>query len=690
MTENEQARTIRTLSQSMINKIAAGEVIERPASVVKELVENAIDAGATRIDVAVDQGGADLIRVVDNGCGIATDQLVLALSPHSTSKIAEADDLFRILTFGFRGEALASIAEIAQMSIRSRMPANNEGAEIRSDGGERTESVPCGMPPGTQIEVRNLFFNTPVRRNYMKSTTTEFGHVAETFVRLVLPQPKIHFTLKHNGRVVHDLPPESSMLARIRQIFGEDIAKNLIEVESRSGSPVRVHGFVSHPNQSRGNNRMQYFFLNGRFIRDRALQHALNEAYRGLLTVGRFPLAFLEVELAPNQFDVNVHPTKMEVRFLDSNRVYSGFLATIREKFLTTDLHGRFALGSKDSGLSAGSDFTAPNDPRGALDDSVAKETRQAVMDWVDHLDKTVQAPPPQRPLDQPDARQSASVPAGSNVTEDNVTMGHATGAGTTSNLSLHRLPDRPSSSTSSGSLPRTNQGSRISSTYRTETSTGSSDVDTKATFEPTLSGQSPPSDRVAYSPQGKLVVQMHDRYLVMETRQGIAVIDQHALHERILYEKLKSRMSEGKLESQRLLVPIPVDLAPNELACVLENIDFFATLGLHVEPFGGETVLISSFPAILSKTPPQEILISLIEPILEAGKKLDRSELLEEMLHGMACKAAVKAGDKLHGDSIARLIELAEQEINAHHCPHGRPSMVVFTREELDKMFKR
>lgn len=642
----------------MINKIAAGEVIERPASVIKELVENAVDAGAKRVDILVEQGGADLIRIVDDGCGIAPEQLGLALSPHATSKIAETDDLFKILTFGFRGEALASIAEISQMTIRSRVPGSDEGAEIRSDGGVRTEPTPCGMPVGTQIEVRNLFFNTPVRRKYMKSTTTEFGHVAEAFVRLVLPQPNIHFTLRHNDRVVHDLPPEKSMLARIRQLFGDEVARHMIDIESRPASAVRVHGFVSHPNQSRGNNRMQYFFLNGRFIRDRALQHALNEAYRGLLTVGRFPLAFLQIELPPDLFDVNVHPTKMEVRFLDSNRVYSGFLGAIRDKFLSTDLNGRMTTDDLRKSTDPAAEAT---DPRSAMAAATAEETRQAVLDWVGHVQRDG-AP------DSPDSKAPADSPAYSAYRNENRPAApHDAGRAGASGLAFHEIPGREFSPAPPAMRSRT-----------------PSDIDF---HEGALA---PLTERVAYSPQGKIVVQMHDSYLVMETGQGIAVIDQHALHERLLYEQLKDRMNAGRLESQRLLVPVPVDLAPNELACVLENLDFFKTLGLTVEPFGGETVLISAFPAILPKTPPSEILISLIEPILQGGKKLDPAGLLEEMLHSMACKAAVKAGDKLGADSIARLVELAEKEINAHHCPHGRPSMLVFTREELDKMFRR
>jgi DNA mismatch repair protein MutL len=574
------------------------------------------------------------------------------------------------------------------MSIRSRVAESDEGAEIRSDGGERTQPEPCGMPVGTQIEVRNLFFNTPVRRKYMKAITTEFGHITETFIRMVLPLPNIYFTLKHNSRVVYDLPPNESPQARIRQLFGEDIAKDLIHVESRPDAVVKVHGFVSHPNQSRMNNKMQYFFLNNRFIRDRSLQHALGEAYRGLLTVGRFPVAFLQIELSPDLFDVNVHPTKMEVRFLNSSQIYSGFLSTIRERFLSSgaELRGRFQGSSQhpaeptqtnnnpppwesDNSESAGDNIrhnnsNHPNDPRGAMNNSGNDE----IQDWLGTInkpEKTTEVEPDAFALNPLNPETTPPLP-------ENPSPKYSIPTQSTSSLSS-------SSSSSSSSLSSTSSSFPISVTppeYPED--------------EPPEPISTSPSERVAYSPQGKLVVQMHDSYLLLETSQGIAVIDQHALHERILYEQLKKEMNDGKMDSQRLLIPIPVDLAPNEFACTLENIDFFKTLGLEVQSFGGETVLISAFPAIFSKTPPQEILFSLIEPLLEAGKKIDRTELLDKMLHSMACKAAVKAGDRLCADAITRLIELAEKEIYAHHCPHGRPSTLIFTREEIDKMFKR
>src|SRR5262245_42798263 len=328
---------IKQLSPSVVNKIAAGEVIERPASVVKELLENAVDAGATRIDVTVGQGGAELVRVVDDGCGIAADELALAVAAHATSKISEADDLFRVGTLGFRGEALASIAEISRLVLRSRPAEAQAGAEIIVHGGHAEEVVPCGCAVGTALEVHDLFLNTPVRRKFLRTSQSELGHTSEAFTRVALALPRIHFTLKHHDKVVYDLPREDAWPLRIAAVFGNDLADSLIAVESRDAD-VRLVGYVAHPSQTRSHPRMQYVLLNGRAIRDRALQHALSEAYRGLILTGRYPIAFLRIDMPPEAVDVNVHPTKAEVRFQDSGRLYSQLLGTLRTKFLTVDL----------------------------------------------------------------------------------------------------------------------------------------------------------------------------------------------------------------------------------------------------------------------------------------------------------------------------------------------------------------
>jgi DNA mismatch repair protein MutL len=383
---------IRVLSSSVVNKIAAGEVIERPASVVKELMENAVDAGAARIDVTLDKGGIELVRVVDDGCGISPEQLPLAVASHATSKIRDADDLFRVGTLGFRGEALASIAEVSQFRIRSRPAESQAGAELEVIGGRAGEIAPCGCPVGTTIEVRNLFYNTPVRRKFLRTTPTEVGHCSEAFARIALAFPEVHFTLRHNERVLHDLPATANWRERIAAIFPGELAESLIPIESGDGQ-VRLSGFAADPGQNRANNRMQYLLLNGRCIRDRSLQHALSEAYRGLLLTGRYPIAFLRLEMPPDMIDVNVHPSKLEVRFQDGGRVYSQLLGAIRKKFLATDLTARVS----NAGPQA-----ADETPAGAHDEDAAERHRRELVEWakgqlgasVDQSDDPFDAPP--------------------------------------------------------------------------------------------------------------------------------------------------------------------------------------------------------------------------------------------------------------------------------------------------------
>lgn len=623
---------IRQLSQSIINKIAAGEVIERPASVVKELMENSLDAGAGRVDVSIEAGGVDLVRVVDNGGGIEPDELPLAVASHATSKIADADDLFRVHTLGFRGEALASISEVSRTVIRSRTPASDGGAELEVVGGQLSPVVPCGCPVGTSIEVRNLFFNTPVRRKFLRSTQTELGHVSEAFLRIALASPDSHFTLRHNDRLVFELPGGEGWLERIARLFGRELADSLIWVESQSG-PVRLSGYVAHPSQSRSNNRMQYLFLNGRCIRDRALQHALGEAYRGLLMTGRFPIAILGLEMPADQVDVNVHPTKLEVRFQDSGQLYSQLLATLRTKFLSTDLTTRVQTPLDE-------------DPTSAHDEEHAVRLRQQLVDWAkgkveswgDRADPASAASPR---YDAPQfGEPSHSAP-----------------------LELTRLD-------------------------RDWTPAGRSDEEPS---HAPLSCEQPPVPVQHHSPHGPThALQVHNRYLVAESDDGMMVIDQHALHERILYERLRARVEQGHIESQSLLVPETVDLSPAEAAVALENRDLLAQLGIRIEPFGGETVLVSSYPAMLANMNPVEVFRGMLDRLMVGGKTPDRRDLLDELLHTIACKAAIKAGDRLTPEEVRSLLEQRHLVDDPHHCPHGRPTALIFTREELDKQFKR
>ncbi|MBX3415615.1 MAG: DNA mismatch repair endonuclease MutL [Pirellulales bacterium] len=644
---------IQRLSPSLINKIAAGEVIERPASVVKELMENSVDSGARRIDVAIQQGGLELIRVTDDGCGIAPEDLELAVAPHATSKLASEDDLFHVGTLGFRGEALASIAEVSRFRLRSRPTGATAGHELEVVGGQKSPLVPCGAPEGTSLEVRNLFYNVPVRRKFLRSAQTEMGHISEAFIRIALAAPNCHFTLRHNERTVYELPPSPDWRERIATLFGEDLAAALVAVESHD-EDIHLSGYVAHPSQNRANQKMQYLLLNGRAIRDRALHHALGEAYRGLLLSGRHPIAFLALDMPAEMVDVNVHPTKLEVRFLDSGRLYSQLLGTLRTRFLTLDLSNRVDL--------AGS----PPDAAASLDQARAEAVREDFVRWakgeLDAATARVERTAPQVTATLP----GLSYPAP-----------HAPAERRPLDLVSLDRPWRPVGPAAAEDPPI----AALDEAVADDDSTSNAD-------QPF----SPPGVRSAnFAPHGPVsALQVHQRYIVTESDEGVVVIDQHALHERILYERLRERVLAGDLETQTLLVPEPVDLSPQEAALVLEQREMLARLGVRVEPFGGSTVLVTSCPAMLGQVQPGEVLRGLLERLQAGGAGPDRRDLLDELLHMMSCKAAIKAGDRLTPEEIASLLADRHLVHDSHHCPHGRPTALVFTREELDRQFLR
>jgi DNA mismatch repair protein MutL len=655
--------TIRQLPIGLINKIAAGEVIERPSSVVKEMLENSVDAGATHIELSVDGGGVDMIRITDNGCGISPEQLELAVAPHATSKLESSDDLFDVRTLGFRGEALASIAEISHLTLRSRTAESDSGHELVVKGGEKEPIRPCSSPVGTTIEVRHLFFNTPVRRKFLKSSQTEMGHVIEAFTRIALAFPRVHMRLVSNERVLHDLIPTERWSERIRAFFGDEVSDSLIAIEQRDDR-VGIRGYVSDPSVSRTHNRMQYLFLNGRYIRDRSLQHALGEAYRGLLMVGRMPVCFLHVEVDPKTVDVNVHPTKVEVRFEDSGAIYSRLLSSLRTKFLNSDLVARVRAPSEPVIAPTLADVTFPV----TTTHQVSNESD--LLSW---------------------AKTNAAASVGS------PNLGGLLGRG------VPEFQPFPSSQHNSlGGSGRTASAmddpfySPVATLDRpllaNDASIAIADIEENEsrTESPNRLPAALDHERSIEGSAKNIGFQIHNRYLVTQDEAGMVIIDQHALHERILYEQIKTKVLSKSLDRQRLLVPEPVTLSPNEAAAAIDAQETLAEIGLELEPFGGDTVLLTAYPAILAKMGRAEMLRQVLEPLMAGGKKADARNLLDELMNMMACKAAVKAGDRLSTEEISALLEQREHYQDTHHCPHGRPTALFFSREQLDKMFKR
>ncbi len=647
---------IQQLSASVINKIAAGEVIERPASVVKELVENSLDALATRIEVDIVAGGAEVIRIVDDGEGIHPDDLLLAVTSHATSKIRSADELFSVQTMGFRGEAMASIAEVSRLRIRSRQADAEHGMELKVDLGEITPPTPAGCPLGTQIEIRNLFENTPVRRKFLKSPSTEFGHISEQFTRIALANPRLHMVLRHNDKVVYELSSTQRVIERLELFFGADIAEQLIEVESEHNG-VRMWGYVGHPALSKATRKQQYLFLNGRWIQDRTLQHALTEAYRGLLMVGRQPIAFLFIEIPPETVDVNVHPTKIEVRFQDAQQLFRQLLSMIRSKFLSLDLQSQLKVPTDSgagSGNTGGLSFTAPR----TVDPAEQREVQREFVEWAQtRLQQWTPDAPPQ--LVDTDPEVAPALPEYERST-------------------WQARPVEASESVERGdcldSVPLVDYRGAPA---RTEWNPAAI---AQAVAQPATGGIDSPR-----------ALQIHDCYLVMETAEGMTVIDQHALHERILYEHFRPRVLAGRVESQHLLVPQPVELSAREAALVVEQRELLGRLGLGVEEFGKDTVLVNRYPVMLAKADMSQLVRDLAETLDSgAGQGPTRRDLLDELLHMMSCKAAVKAGQRLSADEIDSLLEQRHLVDDAHHCPHGRPTALNLSRAELDRQFGR
>lgn len=592
---------IEKLPQSVVNRIAAGEVVERPASVVKELLENALDAGPGRIDVELEQGGVALVRIVDDGCGIPAAELPLAVTAHATSKLRTADDLERIATLGFRGEALASIGEVSRLTIRSRQ-AGGTGASLTVDGGRMGDVVPDGCAVGTTVEVRQLFGNVPARRAFLRAAQTEWSHAAEAFTRTALAHPGVAFTLAHQPsasgrpRRVHDLPAAAGWRERIGGLFGLELADRLLEIEADDGE-IAVSGYVGRPEDDMASGRLQHLFVAGRPFRDRSIVHAIQEAYRGLLLSGRQPIAFLRFDLPAEAVDVNVHPAKIEVRFREPARLYRLVLSALRSRFL---------LGG------TGTQLVPPKRPI------------------------------PTEPMTAPRAEPQLPFPAW------NPAPAAASPAATAA-----RAAERPVSA--AASVPAW-------------------EIDDERTVA--TAGRA---------------VQMHDRYIVVETDAGIEVIDQHALHERLLYERFKAAVARGGLEIQPLVVPERVDLPPEDLELVREHADMLGRAGMRVEPFGGPTVIVSSKPALAGRTSAAQLLREVLDRLATAAAAGDSPALLvDEVLHGLACKAAIKAGDPLAQAEVDALVRDRTLVPESHHCPHGRPTSLTLSRQDLDRQFRR
>ncbi|WP_410402959.1 DNA mismatch repair endonuclease MutL [Halopseudomonas pelagia] len=612
---------IQLLSPRLANQIAAGEVVERPASVIKELLENSLDAGAMRIDIEVEQGGVKLLRVRDDGSGIVQDDLPLALSRHATSKIRDLDDLERVATLGFRGEALASVSSVSRLTMTSCTAGADQAWQVETEGRDMQPRLqPAAHPRGTTVEVRDLFFNTPARRKFLRTEKTEFSHLEEVVKRLALSRFDVAFSLRHNGRTVFSLRPahgEQEARRRVASVCGPAFVEQSLSIDSeRSG--LRLWGWVGLPTFSRSQADLQYFFVNGRMIKDKLVVHAVRQAYRDVLFNGRHPTFVLFLEVDPAVVDVNVHPTKHEVRFRDGRMVHD---------FLFSTLHRALAA---------------------------------------------------QRPGDQPGAEGGTEAPAQLAPQMTGASAGVFSGQ---ERMSLNEpaaswsaqpafQPQRPSAGEVTGAL----QG--FSTLY------GNSPMGAGELTESTQQQDVPPL--------GYAVAQLHGVYILAENAQGLVVVDMHAAHERITYERLKLAMDQEGLRGQPLLVPESLAVSQREADCAEEHADWFSRLGFELQRMGPETLGIREIPALLRQADAVQLVRDVLSDLLEYGTS-DRIEAhRNELLSTMACHGSVRANRRLTLTEMNALLRDMEQTERSGQCNHGRPTWTQMGMVELDKLFLR
>lgn len=623
-----------------MNRIAAGEVIERPASVVKELVDNAIDAGATHIQVDIEDGGRELIRVIDDGGGIPPTELQLAFAPHATSKLLTDEDLFRILTLGFRGEALASIGSVSHSRILSRIPANIEAYEIHNKGGEISDAQASSGNVGTTVEVRNLFFNVPARRKFLKGTQTELGHITDMVTRLAVPAPNVSFRVTHNGRVIREYQATSA-IERLLIVWPEHFRQQRLALTSRDAE-VQVSGVIGLPELATPTPKYQHLYVNGRPVRDKYMMHAVREAFRGLMEPGRYPAAILMLTLPPGDVDVNVHPTKVEVRFRDSSRVHGLVMSSVREILL-------------------GNDLTPSAKPTPVMEnvETARQPLQQRLADFF-------RSPP--MPGVSPGSSSSAAMGRGEPFQLRDETTQSSFAYLPRPAPRIPEIADVPAEAQADG------QGvSQFS---------GSSDAPLRL--------DDPPTERIIDDSPIVSALQLHNSYLVVQSPDGMLIIDQHALHERILYEDLLTKITRGPLESQAMLIPSVIRASTTQMDLLEQIQPMLRKLGIEVAPFGPDSIGISAFPSFLDRLDPTEFLTELLEKGEQELLDLTEEELLHEVLDMMSCKAAIKAGDALTPQEIAALIARKDLVERSSNCPHGRPTTLRLSLKDLEKQFKR
>ncbi|MDN5602394.1 MAG: DNA mismatch repair endonuclease MutL [Staphylococcus equorum] len=644
---------IKELQTSLANKIAAGEVVERPGSVVKELLENAIDAQATEINIEVEQSGVASIRVVDNGTGIHIEDLGLVFHRHATSKLDADDDLFHIRTLGFRGEALASISSVSKVTLKT-CTDNQEGQEIYVENGEILNQKPAKAKQGTDILVESLFYNTPARLKYIKSLYTELGKITDIVNRMAMSHPDIRISLISDGRTILKTNGSGRTNEVMAEIYGMKVAKDLVHITGET-SDYRLEGYVAKPEHSRSNKHYISIFINGRYIKNFLINKAILEGYHTLLMVGRFPICYINIEMDPILVDVNVHPTKLEVRLSKEDQLFELIVEKIREAF-----KDRILIPQNDMNKLTQKNKVLDKFEQQKIDFEKRKQQRDATHSTNLNFD-----------LDDNQPNETNQ----SNQTLDNT----FSNPNTTSN-------DSYSVKESTYDYAKTQRDvlTDMEEQDITDTLAPSEDVSEASDIKGSISSN--PSQRIPYM---EVVGQVHGTYIIAQNENGMFMIDQHAAQERIKYEYFREKIGDVSNEIQNLLIPLTFHFSKDELMIINQHVEELDKVGVHLEPFGGNDYIVDSYPVWFPAAEAEEIIKDMIEYVLE-HKKVNVKKIREEAAIMMSCKKSIKANHYLKNNEMADLVNQLRETEDPFTCPHGRPIIINFSNYELERLFKR
>ena len=706
-------RKIAVLDQQTIDKIAAGEVVERPSSIVKELVENAIDAGATAVTVEITDGGKKMIRITDNGGGMERDQVPLAFLRHATSKIEKVEDLEHIASLGFRGEALSSIAAVAQVELITKTPSALSGVRYVINGGVQESLEDMGAPEGTTFLVRNLFYNTPARSKFLKSDTTEGNYVSTLMEQLALSHPEISFKYIQNKQVKLHTSGNYNIKDVIYNIYGRDITKALLEV-SYENDFMKIEGFVGKPEISRGNRTFENYYINGRYVKNKIITKAIEDAYKGFLMQHKFPFVSLHIQMEGNDLDVNVHPSKMEVRFARGTEVYDAVYETVHKALTTREMIQTVPFGKEEpvkklSSVVKPGDVPEPFETRRRAE---MPEYRTQVANTVNRTsnvsikgnDRTVSAP--DTAMDKKQISSYSTLPRGTitmaeqAVREQKIyqTKDPFTKAeeklfeGTINDKNIHeKQPDAMQVNMSQKATVSVNKNV-VDSNENAETCDESAERVQEVEKE-----QKPQQlelfEEKLLAPESRsrhqLIGQIFDTYWLVQFEDRFFIIDQHAAHEKVYYERFVKRFREQTIESQYLSPPLIVSLNLQEEALLETNRKYFEDFGFEIEPFGGKEYCINAVPTNLYGLDEEELFLEMLDN-LASEKDKDPLGIFASRLATMACKAAVKGNHQMSVQEANMLIDELLTLDNPYHCPHGRPTIISMTKTELEKKFKR